>query len=467
MQFNFAHRNFEQNGKPTGFYPAPGLKFSDVPMPDARKNYGQNWTRSEITTDRYGLDVKWVVNDAVSLRAGAQSKTNDYSPYIYSYGSTLYADGTFDLGVASIGSQKSTNKSVYAFSDIGFDTGLLRHKMVVGINGFFGEYSFTSDNWSDVTLTGLSLNHPYVEKPVFGTVGSTLMYVGRKTIYRSIIVGDDIRFGEKWSALVGINRTFLSYGMFDKYGAKSTSFYEKWANTPTLSLIYKPQPWLTTYATYIEALQQGAVVGDAYKNFGQVFQPMVNKQVEIGAKINVDNMLLSTALFKMDGVSTYEHYANLSDILKTMTQDGKKEHMGVEFTAVGKLTNRLSLVGGMTFFNAKQIKTSNPSLKGRRPAQVSEKMAKIYGEYTLTSVEGLFLNGGVNWMGSFYYDSENTEKLPAQTVMDAGLRYETRINTNSVTARLYVCNFTNKSYWNSSGGLGEPRTIAFSLTTKF
>lgn len=64
-------------------------------------------------------------------------------------------------------------------------------------------------------------------------------------------------------------------------------------------------------------------------------------------------------------------------------------------------------------------------------------------------------------------DSKNTEKLSAQTVMDAGLRYETRINANPVAARLYVSNFTNKPYWNSSGCLGEPRTIAFSLTTKF
>jgi len=466
VQLNLAHREFKQNGLPTSFWPDTGLKLSDLPIPDAGKNYSQKWTSRELTVDRYGLDVKWTANNTLSFRAGVQSRTDDRAPFIYSPWSTLYANGTLEALVASIGPHKSTNKSGYFFTDANFDTGPLRHKLVAGFNAYFGEYSFTSDNWSSVMLTS-SLNDPYVEKPVFDVVGSTPMYVARKTTYRSMMIGDQIQFSEKWSALAGINRTYISGGSIDKDGTKIAPFYEKWATTPTLSLIYKPRPWLTTYATYMEALTQGNIVSDFYKNANEVFSPKINKQVEIGAKANVDGMLLGAALFKINAPLSYEHYANPGDILKTLTQDGEQVNKGVEFSAVGKVTERLTVMGGATFFNAKQVKTSDPGMRGKVPAQIAEKMAKLYAEYQVPGASGLFLNGGVNWTDSFWADLENTDRLPARTVLDVGLRYETRINSTPVTGRLYISNLTNKSYWLANAALGEPRTVAFSLTTKF
>lgn len=466
VQLNLAHREFEQNGLPTSFWPDTGVKLSDLSVPDAGKNYSQKWTFRENTMDRYGLDVKWTASNALSFRAGVQFRTDEHAPFIYSPWATLYGDGTLESLVASIGPHKSTNKGGYLFTDANFDTGPLRHKLVVGFNAYFGEYSFTSDNWSSVMLRS-SLGNPYVDKPVFDVVGSTPMYVARKTTYRSMMIGDDIQFSEKWSALVGINRTYISGGSIDKEGAKIAPFYEKWANTPTLSLLYKPQPWLTTYATYMEALRQGAIVSDFYKNANEVFSPKINKQVEIGVKANVGGMLLSAALFQIDAPLSYEHYANPDDILKTLTQDGEQVNKGVEFSAVGRMTERLTLMGGATFFNAEQVKTSDPSLRGKIPVQIAEKMAKLYAEYQVPGVSGLFLNGGMNWTGSFYADLENTDKLPARTVLDVGLRYEKEISSTPVTGRLYISNLTDKSYWLANGVLGEPRTVAFSLTAKF
>ncbi|VUZ27618.1 Ferric-anguibactin receptor FatA [uncultured Comamonas sp.] len=466
VQLNLARREFKQNGLPMGLWADTGLKLSDLPIPDAGKNYSQKWTFRESTVDRYGLNVQWTANDTLSFRTGVQLRTDDRAPFIYSPWATLYGDGTLEALVASIGPHKSTNKSGYFFIDANFDTGPLRHKLVAGFNAYFGEYSFTSDNWSSVMLRS-SLNDPYVEKPVFDVVGSTPMYVARKTTYRSMMIGDQIQFSEKWSALAGINRTYISGGSIDKNGTKIAPFYEKWAATPTLSLIYKPRPWLTTYATYMETLTQGNIVSDFYKNANEVFSPKINKQVEIGAKANLGGMLLSVALFKINAPLSYEHYANPGDILKTLTQDGEQVNKGVEFSAVGKVTERLTVMGGATFFNAKQVKTSDPGMRGKVPAQIAEKMAKLYAEYQVPWASGLFLNGGVNWTDSFWADLENTDRLPARTVLDVGLRYETRINSTPVTGRLYISNLTNKSYWLANAALGEPRTVAFSLTTKF
>jgi outer membrane receptor protein involved in Fe transport len=68
--------------------------------------------------------------------------------------------------------------------------------------------------------------------------------------------------------------------------------------------------------------------------------------------------------------------------------------------------------------------------------------------------------------------SGNRIDVPSYTVIDAGLRYETRFDGAPLIARLNVTNITNKHYWivgniGNSFMLGAPRTVSFSLTKKF
>ncbi len=82
--------------------------------------------------------------------------------------------------------------------------------------------------------------------------------------YENLQFGDEVKFNEQWSALVGVNRTVIQAV---QYGTTSavTSDYDKAALTPTVSLRFKPLPWITTYATYMQGLQSGGVVSTMYK----------------------------------------------------------------------------------------------------------------------------------------------------------------------------------------------------------
>jgi iron complex outermembrane receptor protein len=80
---------------------------------------------------------------------------------------------------------------------------------------------------------------------------------------------------------------------------------------------------------------------------------------------------------------------------------------------------------------------------------------------------GLFLTGGAYRNSHSYQDAVNHVKIPGYTVYDLGARYVERILGKETTFRLNIANVTDKKYWATSYALGEPRSIGFSVTTKF
>ncbi|MNW07502.1 Ferrichrome receptor FcuA precursor [compost metagenome] len=75
---------------------------------------------------------------------------------------------------------------------------------------------------------------------------------------------------------------------------------------------------------------------------------------------------------------------------------------------------------------------------------------------------GLALTGGVLYTGKQQRDALNTQQLPAYTLLDAGLRYATRMGGKPVTWRLSMTNLTDKQYWLNGTYLGRPRTVSLS-----
>ena len=278
-----------------------------------------------------------------------------------------------------------------------------------------------------------------------------------RTEYENWIIGDDIKFNQQWSALVGVNYAGITSG-------SQPSAYDKSAVTPSLSLIYKPIPQISTYATYIQSLEQGTIVPAGFSNMGQVFTPLVSQQYEVGAKATVGGVLLTGALFRIDKANQYQ--INTSP-LPTYVQDGREVHQGIELTATGKVTDRLTLWAGLTFFDATVERTNDPTLVGKTPSDVADQLAKVYAEYNLPWVKGLTLQGGIYYTGPQFADAENTQRLPGYIIGDLGARYEMKIYDYPTTFRLYVTNVTDKKYWANSNYVGDPCTIAFSTQVKF
>jgi len=220
---------------------------------------------------------------------------------------------------------------------------------------------------------------------------------------------------------------------------------------------------LTTYATYIESLENGTTVGVGYVNQGEVLPPYVSKQYELGTKYTLSERLsVNAALFRLEKANRYDE-PTLP--LPTFTRDGLQVHQGIELSIIGKLTDNLSVMAGGTLMDLSIKKARAAATEGKSPTGVADRLAKLYLDYRVPGASGLYVSAGAYYTGKKYENSANTLTIPSYAVYDLGVRYETRVGAYPTTFNLSVQNLTDKVYWAST--MGDPRTIAFTVKTRF
>ena len=426
---------------------------------DTSKRYSPKWASNDIESHKAYTSLRWDPSKYFTLRSAffyqnTRAKTNLVTL-------NQQVDRTFIPRISSGNpSQKYENYGGYIYLDTRFSTFAVDHKLTVGYSStVIDQVAIDGSYWSGTNLSLSEIKN--IPKPAWGEPSNVLStYLGR---YNNILIGDDITFNKQWSAMVGFNYATTMSRSTGFYG--NGSKYEKSALTPTVSLLYKPIEEVTTYVSYMEALERGTVVGNAYTNYGQVFPPLVSKQYEVGAKYDINsNLLLSTALFRIEKAN---QFSNLATPLPTYIQDGLQVHNGVELVLTGKITDNLTIMGGGTLMDLSVEKANDPALEGKKPTNAASRMGKIYAEYALPWITGLSLTGGIYYTGERYADAANTDKIPSYTLYDIGARYTTRVLDKALTVRLNVINLTGKNYWQNAGYLGVPRTVAFSASMMF
>ena len=128
-------------------------------------------------------------------------------------------------------------------------------------------------------------------------------------------------------------------------------------------------------------------------------------------------------------------------------QLGEVRSRGFELEGQANITEGLKALAAFTAYDIEITKDTNPLLIGKRPNVVPEIMASGWLDYTVQDgpLRGLGFGAGVRYVGFSYVDNENTLKVPAATVFDAGIRY-TRDN---FTVALNVNNLFDNEYVSS------------------
>ena len=451
---NLMHRKQEKN-------PNQYFFFSGVDRPstyDSSKLYSAE-NPSEYEADRIMAKLNWNINDIFSTRIAYRYLKQD-NIFITSM-NRLQTDETF-TNTLHYRQFVYEDYGAQAYLDADFDMGSISHMLTLGASQSYGEENSYKNNSAPLKTTGLSLSD-LQNLGHINTQNSSGKYLSSESKDTNILIGDDITFNEKWSALVGLNYLTIEQKSYNTNG-RVTSDYDKSATTPTLSLIYKPFNGLTTYLSYIEALESGTVVGDTYSNAGEILDPLKSEQYELGVKYSFnENLLLSSALFRIEKANEFSDGATTP----TYIQDGLQVHQGLELSATGKVTDNLTLIGGITLMDLSVEEANDPDLEGKDPTNAASKLAKIYVEYDIPSLAGLTLTGGANYTGKRYGDSTNTDILPSYTLFDIGARYKTKIDKYPTTFNVNISNLTDEDYWATSSMLGDPRNIAFSMKMEF
>ncbi|WP_286785864.1 MULTISPECIES: TonB-dependent receptor [Pseudomonas] len=467
IQFDASHKKSETRGLSSYWFVQDGARRPDADDLDNDRLYSQKWAFSDSESDRVGSRFNWRLNDVFSLRGALAytEYTQEYTytgPTIYSTSPPVSALGNYTQPLYAYAPVDNAETSGYLFLDSAFATGAIGHKVTFGYQGNMRRVKQHIDHaypsYPQFSVVGdIPLEEtPQVDKPSY-SIGNSDKHLYSTNETRNLLIGDVITFNDQWSTIVGFTHSKIDTFTNDFVYGSGVSTYAKTKTSPNYSLIFKPLPWLTTYATYIEGLEAGGAT--TLNGRSIALPPEVSEQYEIGAKATWGDALFTVALFNIDKPNYITNFV--------YTPNGRQENTGLEFGVTGRVTSNLTLVGGLTLLDP-QVKKSNVAANdGNKPTNVASQLAKVYAEYDLDALPGFAFTGGAYYTGKQYSDEANDHSLPSFTTFDFGARYSMPVADNKLTLRTNVSNLADKSYWLNSYYLGDPRTLTFSAEMEF
>lgn len=459
------HQELEMHGIATyiNVNPATGILVPSASQFDAQTQYGQDWTYNKSRKTLMGIGLDSALSDIFTLRT-AYRYGEMWRGYQFVAGTLTDNLGNYSEKAVGSTRQHETTHSVYALVDADVKTYVLQHKLTFGYTGTDFLYTRGDDVSSILGVSSVALPTTYADPGL--ALGPTNVWY--QQYYRNLVAGYRLQLGDCVSLFANLNRAEIQQVRWGNGTALATPNYTQHKITPSYALTFKPLPVVTTYFSYAQGLVNGGQAPATAANAYALLSPSVSDQYELGAKARLGKMDLTAALFHINKINEY-----LDPTDNVYKQDGREIHKGIEFSAVGKVVSCLTLVGGFTLLSAEITKaTNNPALVGKIPVNVPERQARLYAEYVLPYVSGLTVVGGANYSGKRPVDAANTDYFDGATTYDAGIRYQTMVDRQSLTLNLNASNLLNKAYWTyyrAGDGLllGSPRVVSFTAKMKW
>jgi len=257
------------------------------------------------------------------------------------------------------------------------------------------------------------------------------------------------------------------------------------AFTGRASLLYLFESGVAPYVSYsqsFEPIVAGRVFDSAFGTVGRVPDPQLSDQYEAGIKYQPPgtDILITAAAFDIrQSNRTTADPARQGFVVQT----GQVGVQGVEFEARANLAEGLTLTGGFSLLDARNVRDDgrtlndltqqNVALEGRRPVLVPDKTASLLATYRFLDgpMLGLEIGGGVRYLGPSWGDAANTFKVPESVLVDAIASYDLKhfdptlqgfsvqVNATNLLDETYVsgCNGYTSCYY------GLPRTVYATL----
>lgn len=273
-------------------------------------------------------------------------------------------------------------------------------------------------------------------------------------------ISDRILIGGRLQVMLGVRSSFYE-------SVAATTHYKADRVNPSLSLMYKPIPNVSIYASYIEGVEESGQAPANRANNGEILAPAVSKQKEVGVKALVaQGILLQVAYFDIKRASTTVDVPTNRFVL-----NGMARYSGFELSASGEVTKQLSLIGSALFMEAEQLNRANTETFGKIPDNTPQRTASLFAEYRLTSIPGLALSSGVHYVGRRPVNSANQAFVDDYAILSLGARYATRIAGKRTMFQAVVDNATNSNYWSTAGngllGVGAPIMLKVASRVEF
>lgn len=340
-----------------------------------------------------------------------------------------------------------------------WNTGAIRHELVFGAGYQRGTLAYGEFYWSH------DFDGNLYERQDFRNTRDIDFSIGplsEDERQKALFVSDTLHFSDQWQALLGLRYT--DYELVDIDGDPTEeNGYDTDAVSPTVALIFKPQPNTSLYASYVESLEGGGRVGGEFENRGDLLDATVSKQFELGAKFELERFSLTAAAFRVERANTMESVING---LRYLTQDGLTMYDGAEVIANFGVTDNLKVGFGATYVDGaiEDVSEDFADMVGNVPAGVAEWQVLGNVDYRFAAVPDLNVFGTVRYFDDAYYEDWNIVSIPSHTIATIGLQYGLNIGGQRAQLTANLNNLFNEKYWElNSLGEGINGSLGFKI----
>ena len=273
---------------------------SDAPDPTT-PGLGQSSAGVDLTSNIGEVRVKQDITSTWRLTAGALDQRADRAISTQVNALTSSA-GAYTASLASGFAPQFRVLSDLVSLNGRVRTGAVSHDVAFGIAGYrFNSYSdFANPSPASVLLGMASIAAPVVfGLPAAGIPTHDNIFLSSSVHQQGINAADTVTFTAQWSARIALSQDWLWVDNFNNAGVR-TSNYSTNGVSPTASLLFKPARNMTIYSTVSSSLQQGDIAAGTTANPGQALPPYRSNQQEVGYKVAVGRVDVTTAVFRLD-----------------------------------------------------------------------------------------------------------------------------------------------------------------------
>ena len=418
-----------------------------------------------------------------------------------------YADPNKVMMTANQRKRYFANNSFNTYFNFNFNTGILKHKLLVGYDYFISEQKAGSSSISaqgylskDKTkvvntytttanvLAG-SVQTPTTNVPVFDLY-DPIAGNAYKDISKYIWKQNTLNPYEEYShgvyvqeqidisivkLLIGLRQEWFTETL-NKETTKEISRQTS-AFIPRVGLVVEASENINLYSTWVKGFQpQGANIQSDPDRYGGPFDYMKSELYEVGLKTEWFNKRLSAtlAIFKITQENSLEQSPKAGKADWRVPVD--EESNGFELDVAGQILPNFSVVVNYAYTDARIVKLKEEGtikdLNVQRPS-TPRHAANLWTKY-------IFENGSLKGLGAGIGVSYASERLgqvgrrataasyPDYTLLNAVLYYKVK----DVQLQLNVNNVLNRTYWisgydNLRNFPGAPRNINASVTYRF
>jgi iron complex outermembrane receptor protein len=433
-----------------------------IPAYDHDRFFGQEWTQQYNATRNLGFRLDHRLSERWTLTSVSNSHELRRTDWAI-YAEDVQPDGTFDAYEYHSPGERREALTNMTFVRGEAEAAGMRHHLTLG-------WSWTRrDAWWGDGVYDLIGTGSYVEgfELVPSTSAPPAARHTNRAYERSVYALDRAEIGAGWEVVAGARFTHIDSIFWSSTDGSQESRYTKGVVTPTVGVLWVPAPWVTTYASYGSGVEEGGEAPVGTTNAGEVMDPLVAWQGEIGAKADLrgGRLTADAAVFYISKPSEYTDGSN------TYVQDGEQVHLGIEASLRGQVHERVALTLGAQWLDAELTKTGDAALDGSTPANVPAFTATGFVDWRLPVLDGFSAQFGATWVGEREVTTPNTVTVDGYLLADAGLGWRGRLDGSTAALRLWVRNLADEEYVSSakwgSLELGAPRSIGLTGSLEF